>query len=130
MKATGLMLGNLLEYKCVNDLLLKRWPLIGDWTEKRIDVYDIENISGLCTYHDWDYRPIPLTEEWLIRFGFEKWQTDDGVHNDYFIHKDFFPESFVFYLPYHSLNIYVGGVTVEYVHQMQNLFFALTGKEL
>lgn len=72
-----------------------------------------------------DCEPIPLTEEWLLRFGFEdrfvieayikgdiivredyKIGIHDGLHNNTFI-KD-----------------------MEYVHQLQNLYFALTEEEL
>ena len=73
------------------------------------------------------YQPIPLTEEWLLKFGFEK-------------HFEDFEKKIVgFYLTYNfndgiSLNgkymdepIYIDG---EYVHQLQNLYFALTGEDL
>lgn len=124
MKANELMLGNFLEYKCVNDSMLKRWKFTGDWSEKRIDIYDMQEISeeGL----DWEYRPITLTEEWLIRFGFEKKQ---GWNNFEFFTKDFVEigigEQFGKVVYFNSID-----VVVDYVHQIQNLFFSLTGKEL
>jgi len=67
-----------------------------------------------------DCQPIPLTEEWLLKFGFETqgimakvwilkninvWALDGGFAND---------------LDY----------PINYVHQLQNLYFALTGEEL
>lgn len=65
---------------------------------------------------------IALTEEWLLKFGFRKGSL-------------FFSKAeFEFYFnDGDNGNWYpvVGGsVSVEYVHQLQNLFYALTGEEL
>jgi hypothetical protein len=78
--------------------------------------------------------PIPLTEEWLLKFGFEK----DDVFNKIFtylrlhdlcINKLSFrkSEGFICYdgFKYRTLLKHI-----QYVHQLQNLYFALTGKEL
>ena len=52
-----------------------------------------------------DFRPIPLTEEWLLKFGFER--------------------------TYNSQFRYFGHyIKIKYVHELQNLYFALTGQEL
>ena len=65
-------------------------------------------------------KPIPLTEEWLVEFGFEKalngWWSDNEIwsYNDG-----------KFYL---GANTYLSNV--KYVHQLQNLYFALTNEEL
>jgi len=63
---------------------------------------------------------IPLTEEWLVKFGFAKSTTwfRKGSHAI---------ELTVCNL-YEFKNIAV--VEVKYVHQLQNLYFALTGEEL
>lgn len=70
-------------------------------------------------------KPIPLTEEWMLKFGFEK----DG---DYFSLGNFH-----YHLPsclFYSGNDHVSGgnadAIIKYVHQLQNLYFALTGEEL
>lgn len=76
------------------------------------------------------FEGIPLTEEWLVKFGFERKNYSDDTVNDYWIHKDMFPDHYVYYLPYKNLSIYVGSLTIEYVHQLQNLYFSLTGNEL
>lgn len=77
--------------------------------------------------------PIPLTEEWLEKLGFKKNQqrvgtagaecvpfdyTVDGWHRSDIVIKDF-------QLAYPIFN-----VELQYVHQLQNLYFALTGEEL
>lgn len=68
-------------------------------------------------------KPIPLTEEWLLNLGCIK--TGDVFHlDDYILLKKKTIE----------LCIYIDGFYVlseiEYVHQLQNLYFALKGKEL
>lgn len=72
-------------------------------------------------------KPIPLTEEWLLKFGFEKteWYFNSYRlvigNNDYAILIDL------------DGNCEVGDIItckIEYVHQLQNLYFALKGEEL
>jgi hypothetical protein len=70
-----------------------------------------------------DWQPIPLTEEWLLRFGFEK---DNELNFVKFSFKVHF---------WSSCNSYMygwigGNIELKYVHQLQNLYFSLTGKEL
>ena len=64
------------------------------------------------------YKPIPLTEEWLLKFGFERaydtcYQYKNFILNDKFIMMD--------------IDI---TIQLKHVHQLQNLYFALTGEEL
>jgi len=85
-------------------------------------------------------KPIPLTEEWLEQFGFEK-VVYDSEKNGYGIEyhlkkKDLFIEIYSDM----SLNLYDSdkdtdndlgvGVHPKHVHQLQNLYFALTSEEL
>ena len=75
-----------------------------------------------------DVEPIPLTEEWLLKLGFKKTEWDNFNsyrlmigNNDYTI------------VLYSDGNCEVGDIItckIEYVHQLQNLYFALTGEEL
>lgn len=66
-----------------------------------------------------DYiKPIPLTEEWLVKFGF----LINGScceNNKIVLYKIINPTEF-----------HLAGVKLQYVHQLQNLYFALTGEEL
>lgn len=72
--------------------------------------------------------PIPLTEDWLAKLGFGKWRNDfytDGGCDYYFI-----PSKKEF-----GLHSEVDGSTwklrsVEYLHTLMNMFFALNGQEL
>lgn len=66
------------------------------------------------------FRPIPLTEEWLLKFGF---RSDGG---DLFEKSDI---ALFFSLDkFYKLDGF--DLSVKYVHQLQNLYFALIGKEL
>lgn len=70
---------------------------------------------------------VPLTEEWLLKFGFVK----HGNENRYDISKHnlvYFPDVFEVA---HKLNLNSWRVPqIKHVHQLQNLYFALTQKEL
>jgi hypothetical protein len=73
-----------------------------------------------------DFTPIPLTEEWLFKFGFENIDTnDDGGDNYWYLSKtDFMLDRF-----FQSFTMNTS-FDLEYVHQLQNLYFALTNEEL
>jgi hypothetical protein len=84
-------------------------------------------------------KPIPLTEEWLFKFGFEKgWCCDnyDRYESDDFeMLKDYGEQGVAIAKNKHSYNhVYCGyyenEIECNYVHQLQNLYYALTQKEL
>ena len=75
------------------------------------------------TYSQWlkHLQPIPITEEWLLKFGFEldscskyfeRWRKD------------------VVYIEKINGNYHHDYVAVGAVHTLQNLYFALTGEEI
>lgn len=98
------------------------------------------------------YNPILLTDKWLLELGFENWGLGTQWNNEH--------ESYVRYVRHNDLDgtsnfeiHYVKstygntehyqyiiscdeddrlnwGEDLEYVHQLQNLYFVLTGKEL
>jgi hypothetical protein len=74
---------------------------------------------------------IPLTEEWLIKFGFVK--DADGSYLKFkmaiFLDKRF---KYNLYLQTEetSSKWFEVGIKIKHVHQLQNLYFALTGEEL
>lgn len=85
-------------------------------------------ITGLDIYDQFkgfipSLQPIPLTEEWLVKFGFEKKR---GWDDSPFYKKN-------------DVDIYIVSdksftneldVPIKHVHQLQNLYYALTGEEL
>ena len=135
MKATELRIGNHIQWNNPkNEIEIIR--VIG------------ENVVGLNSDIPSDtltpldfFKPIPLTEEWLLKFGFEK-KEDLSVH----------PGSRKYYFFYvkNNLILSISNVTdfniefkfqsfdaacylsikLQYVHQLQNLCFALTNEEL
>lgn len=69
-----------------------------------------------------EYFPLAM-KEWLVRFGFALWCGDYNLNG-----VDIFEvEVGVFVLNGQSKTI---GKTFKHVHQLQNLYFALTGEEL
>jgi len=107
MKATELRIGNYVRTTVTH-------------TEFKTNIDELTVI--LSEPKDHQLEPIPLTEEWLLKFGFER-NVLNAKHND------------IIY--YSENNIGVKGILgmvkpskCIYVHQLQNLYFALTGEEL
>jgi hypothetical protein len=69
-----------------------------------------------------NFSPIPLTEEWLLNLGFVK-----GLSGAFYIGDCIFHISG--YLS-DKFDDYMIKDNIKYVHQLQNIFFALTGEEL
>lgn len=85
-----------------------------------------------------DHKPIKLTSKWLIDLGFElnKYAnvfTKSGVEL-YCMLTDHKPQTLEFsdYIFIHEVSIGGSGITthIEYVHQLQNFYFALLNEEL
>jgi len=84
-----------------------------------------------------NYQPIPLTEEWLEKFNME---LTDGFSNSRKLYLNNYENdiSKITYSPKEGLLRLSNGDTkgtmliphIKYVHQLQNLYFALTGKEV
>lgn len=71
--------------------------------------------------------PIPLTEEWLLKFGFE---TDEiCFYKENFTIGHFAGNMFI-WLPSGSLSSSKYGVEIKTIHHLQNLYFSLFEKEL
>lgn len=73
--------------------------------------------------------PIPLTEAWLLKLGFEVNHITKKENKVYRKHYD----EGIFDLE-KILHFFYGGdfisIAVLYIHELQNLYFALTGEEL
>lgn len=105
---------------------------IGNWVDqpnkgvtKVTSILNDLQIRTETGYVDKYCRAIPLTEEWLLKFGFDEiviegypvYQSNRGFAIEYY--KD---ESVFLILDFE--------VRIKYVHQLQNLYFALYGEEL
>lgn len=109
---------------------------IGNWVKDSASVpFQIEpsdivalkqmEVAGKDSIH---YSPIPLTEEWILKLGFMLWK--DGVYKIHwgrngieFIMK--YPDKLWYYETGNNSSKHI-----EYVHQLQNIHFALTEREL
>ena len=96
--------------------------------------HDVYSEIGYCIYDQnlcvrllEDLSPIPITEEWLERFGFNPeypcWYMDDIP---------FFIEQLddQFRVSFEGSGGYAWNQKINSLHQLQNLYFALTGEEL
>jgi hypothetical protein len=109
-----------------NELRIGNWIQDGNEFEQiTIDHLNCLN-SGRC-----EYDPITLTEEWLLKFGFEKvlnqYKKITDVSKDTFKNIPFIILFLDNQFQYDDLRF---RTNLQYVHQLQNLYFALTGDEL
>jgi hypothetical protein len=136
MKAESLRIGNWVEYFGKN----KQIDGIKSMSTK--EGYAVEIIStdvhgnSIREYTPLDsqsLKPIPLTEEWVLRFGFEIKEDPESVF--YSIYFDGLTNGSVeigrtkgcsFYY-FENINFIT---QIKHVHEMQNIFHALTGEEL
>ena len=110
MRAQDLRIGNWVQFRHTETPVL---ITLGDFVRE----YKEEHLE--------DYEPIPLTEEWLVKFGFEKQLDGNYKHpNSHEIEVFFHNRGFEVIVDSTCKN------HIKHVHQLQNLYFALTGEEL
>ena len=93
---------------------------------------ELEKIDGIISkdntggYLIETLKPIPITAEWLLKLGFDPFYINGKLThyriNSYFIRYD--GQDFYFELGKGMI------IEVIYIHQLQNLYFALIQKEL
>jgi hypothetical protein len=72
-------------------------------------------------------KPIPLTEEWLLKFGLNSSDYITLEKNECIlldIHQD------TVWIGDKEAFEYAAGIHIQHVHQLQNLYYALTNEEL
>lgn len=128
LNANELRIGNLINYLLIDELdERKQW-----YYPSTVDIYNIPIILNKHKMNQ-DYQPIPLTEEWLLKLGFQS----GGAKQWLFITLDEKDECYLYFNPLgKGIAIDQEGkectfeIELNYVHQLQNLYFALTKKEL
>lgn len=123
INAKELRIGNLVEYKITDKFdERKEW-----WEVSEIDADDIHWLSKVDE-KDEDFRPMSITKEILLKFGYR-------IDGDIFFKNNSllrFIGNEVFYsrgeIDNAEFQEYIS--SVKYVHELQNLHFALTGREL
>ena len=136
MKVKELRIGN---YATIGNRLahleMKGIPLIVVGTELEPDSdfpdstgsVELRTLDRLKYFHQFDefILPIPLTEEWLLKFGFK----DKSMALPHIVFD--VANALTWNESSKTLTFgYYGELKCEYVHQLQNLYFALTGEEL
>jgi len=117
MKTNEVRVGNLLQ-----DMKSGTIVLVSEITENTIAVEVIDR-SKYPLPIGWKCGEIKLTEEWLLRFGFEK--AAGQYFQNFCVLQYFDSELRLTTHQDHCLSI-----QIKFVHQLQNLYFALTGEEL
>jgi hypothetical protein len=124
IKASELRIGNLVD-------LGNRIAKVTEINHLACVVVDLEETQD--TIEDYErVKGIPLTEEWLLKSGFIRHHTDYA--NDIIYIKNV-PNNTEFEWGVYP-NEVGSGIQIQnrkllkYVHQLQNLYFALTGEEL
>jgi hypothetical protein len=139
MKANELRIGNYftdITFFCQVSRIEKKsiWGYVIDVNNHMIAKIEDYYEDGEYHFNLRNISPIPLTEEWLLKFGFRKkcsvfkFPFPKNIETNFWIRnkgKRFMP-------CFHSLGYNTIAMTrpIKYVHQLQNLYFALTGKEL
>ena len=122
LSATELRIGNYHYYHIVDPLDER-----GEYDD--VCQIDPDDFRILTQFDCPEYKPIPLTEEWLLKFGFEL-LTDKkkGYKNTSYSHGKI---PILLYWDGSRLSTtFWQGNEMRFVHQLQNLIFALTGNEL
>lgn len=109
-----------------NELRIGNWYINGnDEPEQATELFR-QYVKGMEFVLPWpSVEGVPLTEEWLVRFGFSV----NGV-------KEWYLKSYEFaWLPgsgdwYYMCEGAFASSGMKYVHQLQNLYFDLSGEEL
>jgi hypothetical protein len=142
------MINNLNNNKMkAEDLRIGNWVYITDTStqlfykeEVQINIHNLMYLCGECKEPiEFDIEPIPLTEEWFLKFGFksiDKSGNDfitytDQEHNYYF-QIDVRKNDGKYLILDNSFDDLRAFSMVDFttVHQLQNIYYALTGVEL
>jgi hypothetical protein len=110
-------------------------------TVRAADILNLERMES--NGFNSDMNPIPISKEWLVNFGFDNdkevcWEKFEQMrwvkYENNYICVRLMKHDFAWWI---ILEINASGEHIginigdfEYVHQLQNLYFALTGKEL
>jgi hypothetical protein len=116
MKANELRIGNKIIFSEDGTIFT-----VGSIEEKGFMVQNEEETAWIESE---EFEPIPLTEEWLLKFGFA-WKNFAFRDGKFTVR---FQKEFYVYLSVEGIRPIT--IKLDYVHQLQNLYFTLTGEEL
>ena len=124
MKAKDLMIGNWLN---ASNNGFDKHVIVFDFTRDEIQHSD-EHQDNIPIGQ---FKPIPLTEEWLVDFGFIKLPTKSyPLNSQNWCKSDSKNNTFFVYTGSRGFETSQSFILHNYVHQLQNLYFASTGEGL
>ncbi len=97
-------------------------------TSLKVDLNDLCNID--CNPEL--YEPIPLDDEWLIKLGFKRssekliYLSMPQIKSEIHFEKHAYGNVIILHS---NVGMFIPN-DIEYIHELQNLFFAITGEEL
>ena len=112
-----------------NELRIGNWVIVNEECQIEDIFHDVVNVSTRFETYVLDVvKPIPLTEEWLFKFGFKfdghcSWWKNKLIELTIDTGEDE-------YSVFNDNGDYITLKGIKYVHQLQNLYFAITGEEL
>ncbi len=114
MKANELRIGNYINRRYKENILV-------------VDFELLQNVQRQSVF----FKPIPLTEQQMVNLGAIEFNLDK---DEFYCQIGLFTfkkigNGFIL-LDDNNINEFFGSTILEYVHQIQNLYFALTKKEL
>jgi len=125
MKANELRIGNLLFFPFTEEHIKILGINAHETNEGIVNSLSFKNGKNLYCEKITALKPIPLTEKWLSNFGYSNKNRPNHFQKDeYTINAHIFWDCNGMFIDDKN------GVYVKYVHQLQNLYFALHQKEL
>ena len=122
MKAKELRIGNF--YLDINDSLTE----ISGYELHQMTIKENKGDLGIM-----EFQPIPLTEEWLLKFGFEVEEMRNGYQytlNGFCLWNSLDSECYSFMIGNDRNDMNIFDIELKCLHKLQNLYFALTNTEL
>ena len=124
MTANQLRIGNIVNFEQTSHIITE---IASNFCRS---VWHRKNPGEIYIHGYSEINPIPLTEEWLIKFGFNR----HGFHFNLNYFQIIYENGNEFSYEYRFSgiefnNLYIKN-SINYVHQLQNLYFDLTGEEL
>ena len=121
MKVNELRIGNRLSYEGSDCIVLAVASHVFDWD---LELGYFPDSIGFQRKIE-DVKPIPLTEEWLFKFGFCKTKRASFVFGGALkLRYNGSGNSFAVFIFRKQV------LSITHVHQLQNIYFVLSGKEL
>jgi hypothetical protein len=135
MRSSEFRLGNLLQATARGGYKVFE-PIDSGLMQIIISLAGAEAIHGENVFLNFTWQPVPLDAEWLERLGFEPdqqgWKIK--ISEQAFIWRGNFEQVVRFCsseIDYsYPIHLVAPVYHLQYVHQLQNLYFALTGEEL